>query len=115
VTDPTPPADAADAAPPPPSCEDLRKEAEERPKSLRLLPRITADALRPVWSANPRLLVASIGLKLVNGAGLATALVFGKNLIGDVLAADTGSAAPGIGAVAPQLALVVGIWPRLGW
>jgi hypothetical protein len=58
--------------------------------------------------------VASIGLKLLNGAGLATALVFGKNLIGDVLAADSGSAAPGIGAVAPQLALVVGIVAALG-
>jgi len=119
VTDLDPPADAAppvdaEAPSPPPSCEDLRREAEERPKSLRLLPRITADALRLVWAANPRMLVASIGLKLINGAGLATALIFGKNLIGDVLAADTSSTAPGIGTVAPQLALVVGIVAALG-
>jgi hypothetical protein len=48
VTDPAPPADAASPTPHPPSCEDLRKEAEEQPKSLRLLPRITADAVRLV-------------------------------------------------------------------
>ena len=96
----------------PPSCEDLRKEAEERPKSLRLLPRITADAVRMVWAASPRMLLASIGLKLVNGAGLAVALIFGRNLIGSVLA--TSGTAPGIGAVAPQLVAVVGIVAVLG-
>ena len=63
----------AEPAPSPPSCEDLRPEAAERPKSLRLLPHITADAVRLVWAANPRMLIASIGLKLINGAGLATA------------------------------------------
>jgi ATP-binding cassette, subfamily B, bacterial len=98
----------------PPSCAELRREAEERPKSLRLLPRITADALRLVWASSPRMLLASIALKLVNGAGLATALIFGRNLIADVLAADTSSTAPGIGAVAPQLAAVVGIVAVLG-
>lgn len=61
------------------------------------------------------MLVASIALKLINGAGLATALICGKNLIGSVLSAETGAAAaPGIGAVAPQLALVVGIVALLG-
>jgi hypothetical protein len=85
----------------PPSCEDLPKKAQERPKPLRLLPRITVDAVRLVWAASPRMLVASIGLKLVNGAGLAVALVFGRNLIGSVLA--TSGTTPGIGAVAPQL------------
>jgi ATP-binding cassette subfamily B protein len=98
--------------PRPPSCEDLRKEARERPKSLRLLPRITADAVRLVWAASPRMLIASIGLKLVNGAGLAVALVVGRNLIGSVLA--TSGATPGIGAVAPQLVAVVGIITALG-
>jgi hypothetical protein len=38
-----------DKTPRPTSAEDLSREAEERPKSLRLLPRITADALRIVW------------------------------------------------------------------
>ncbi len=99
-------------APSPPSCEDLRKEAAERPKSLRLLPRITADAVRLVWAASPRMLLASIGLKLVNGAGLAVALVFGRNLIGSVLA--TSGTTPGIGAVAPRLVAVVGIVAALG-
>ncbi|HEX5994598.1 MAG TPA: ABC transporter ATP-binding protein [Jiangellales bacterium] len=105
--------------PPPPAgpavtCSTLRDEAIERPKSLRLLPRITADAVRLVWAANPRMLLASVALKLINGAGLATALIFGRSLISDVLAADTAGGAPGIGTVAPQLALVVGIVAALG-
>jgi len=111
VSDVEPPAQA-EPAPSPPSCEDLRKEAQERPKSLRLLPRITADALRLVWAASPGMLIASIALKLVNGAGLATALIFGRDLIGSVLSAE--GATPGIGAVAPQLAIVVAIVAALG-
>jgi ATP-binding cassette subfamily B protein len=111
-TDHDPPADIEPASPP--TCEQLDREAAERPKSIRLLPRITTDALRLVWAASPALLIASIGLKLVNGAGLAAALIFGRNLISDVLAADSGGAGPGIGAVAPQLALVVGIVAALG-
>jgi len=97
------------------TCHQLEREAAERPKSLRLLPKITADAVRLVWAANLRMLVPSIGLKVVNGAGLAIALIFGKNLIGSVLSADTGSAAtaPGIGAVAPQLPLLGEGWRRL--
>ncbi|HZM79478.1 MAG TPA: ABC transporter ATP-binding protein [Candidatus Limnocylindrales bacterium] len=87
---------------------------DERPKSLRLLPRITADAVRMVWAAAPRLLVASIVLKLVNGAGIAVALIFSKNLIGSVLTAGTAPATTGIGAVAPQLAAVVGVITVMG-
>jgi ATP-binding cassette, subfamily B, bacterial len=105
---------AAEQPAKPPSCEQLQQEAQERPKSIRLLPRITVDALRLVWSASPRMLVASIGLKLVNGAGLALALISSRNLIGEVLAADTATTAPGIGAVAPQLVTVVGVVAGLG-
>ncbi len=114
MTELEPPADG-EAASPPPSCEDLKREAADRSKSLRLLPRITADAVRLVWAASPRMLVASIALKLINGAGLAIALIFANHLIGSVLSAETGSSTPlGIGAVAPQLALVVGIVALLG-
>jgi hypothetical protein len=66
---------AVDAEPAPAvsvTCEQLEQEAAERPKSLKLLPRITADAVRLVWAASPRILIAGIALKLVNGAGLAT-------------------------------------------
>jgi ABC-type multidrug transport system fused ATPase/permease subunit len=112
VTDPQPPADAEPESRPP-SCEDLDREAAERPKSLRLLPRITADAVRLVWAASPPLLLASIALKVVNGLGLAAALVFGRDLIESVLAADS-TGTPGIGSVAPQLAAVVGILAALG-
>jgi len=117
VTDLEPPSEPpgdAEPAPSPPSCEDLDREAEERPKSLRLLPRITGDAVRLVWAASSRMLIASIALKLVNGAGLAAALVFGRDLIGSVLSADAGNSPPGIAAVAPQLAAVVGIVAVLG-
>lgn len=78
------------------------------------MPRITADAVRLVWAASPRMLLASVALKLVNGAGLATALIFGRDLIGGVLAADQAGDAPGIGAVVPQLLTVVGILAALG-
>lgn len=67
-----------------------------------------------VWAASPRMLIASIALKLINGAGLAAALIFGRDLIGSVLTADTAGTTPGIGAVAPQLATVVGIIAVLG-
>jgi hypothetical protein len=69
VTNPEPPAEPdplADKVPEPArpgSCEQLQEEAAERPKSLRLLPRITTDAVRLVWAASPRMLVASIALK----------------------------------------------------
>src|SRR4029450_6933563 len=97
-------------------CDQIQREAEDRPKSLRLLPRITADAVRLVWAASPPVLLLSIVLKLVSGAGLAVALVFARDLIGSVLSADasTPGAAPGIETVAPQLAAVVGIIAALG-
>src|SRR5262245_29618542 len=97
----------------PPTCEEIAKEAAERPKSLRLLPKITADAVRLVWSASPRMFVASVALKLVNGAGLAIALIFGRNLIGSVLQSNTGAPA-GIGSVVPQLVAVVAVIATLG-
>jgi ATP-binding cassette subfamily B protein len=115
TNEPAAPDDAPEDVPRPPSCDDLDREAEERPKSLRLLPRITADALRIVWAAAPRPLTASIVLKLVNGAGVAFALIFSKNLIGSVLATgDHPAQAPGIGAVAPQLAAVVAVITVMG-
>jgi ATP-binding cassette subfamily B protein len=120
MTDLPPPLAAPDTLEPsrPPSCDDLSREAEERPKSLRLLPRITRDALRIVWAAAPRPLVASIALKLLNGAGVAFALIFSKNLIGSVLTANTtttgADTSPGIGSVAPQLAAVVGAITVMG-
>lgn len=107
----TEPATSDDAAPPQ-ARDDIAKEATERPKSLKLLPRITADAVRLVWAANSRLLLASIALKILNGAGLAAALVLGRNLIGSVLSnADSG---PGIGVILPNLVAVVGIIGGLG-
>ncbi|HEV8569199.1 MAG TPA: ABC transporter ATP-binding protein [Actinoplanes sp.] len=116
MTDPEPPADNEAPYAAPPTCEQIKQEAAERPKSLLLLPRITVDAVRLVWAAAPRLLVASITLKLINGLGLAAALVFSRDLIASVLSAGSTTAAtpPGIGAVAPQLLIVVAIIAALG-
>jgi ATP-binding cassette subfamily B protein len=116
VTDPEPPADNEAPYAAPPACEQIKQEAAERPKSLLLLPRITVDAVRLVWAAAPRMLVASITLKLINGLGLAAALVFSRDLIASVLSAGSTAAAtpPGIGAVAPQLLIVVAIIAALG-
>jgi ATP-binding cassette subfamily B protein len=116
VTDPEPPADNEAPYAAPPTCEQIKQEAAERPKSLLLLPRITVDAVRLVWAAAPRMLVASITLKLINGLGLAAALVFSRDLIASVLSAGSTTAAtpPGIGAVAPQLLIVVAIIAALG-
>ncbi len=113
MTNLEPPADSGPTYTPP-SCERIEQEAADRPKSLKLLPKITADAVRLVWAASPGMLTASIALKLVNGAGLAVALVFGRDLIESVLTADTGDAAPGIGVVAPQLVAVLLIVAALG-
>jgi ATP-binding cassette subfamily B protein len=116
VTDLEPPADNEAPYAAPPTCEQIKQEATERPKSLLLLPRITVDAVRLVWAAAPRMLVASITLKLINGLGLAAALVFSRDLIASVLSAGSTTAAtpPGIGAVAPQLLIVVAIIAALG-
>jgi ATP-binding cassette subfamily B protein len=115
VTDPKPPVDNEPPPAAPPTCDELRQEAAERPKSLLLLPRITADAVRLVWAAAPRMLVASIALKLVNGLGLAVALVYSRDLIDSVLSADsTAATPPGISAVAPQLIIVLAIVAALG-
>jgi ATP-binding cassette, subfamily B, bacterial len=116
VTDPEPPADDEAPYATPRTCEQIQQEAAERPKSLLLLPRITVDAVRLVWAAAPRMLVASITLKLINGLGLAAALVFSRDLIASVLSAGGTTAAtpPGIGAVAPQLLIVVAIIAALG-
>jgi ATP-binding cassette subfamily B protein len=116
VTDPEPPAEDEAPRAAPPTCGQLEQEAAERPKSLLLLPRITVDAVRLVWAAAPRMLVASIALKLVNGVGLAVALVYSRNLIESVLSAgsSTVTTPPGIGAVAPQLIAVVAIISLLG-
>lgn len=96
----------------PPSCDELAQEARDRPKSVRLLPRICRDAVRLVWAASPSGLIASVALKLVNGVGLAAALLLGRDLVASVL--DAGSQAVGLGAVAPGLVALVGIVAALG-
>jgi ATP-binding cassette subfamily B protein len=113
VTDHDAPTEPEETGPhSPPTCADLEEEARTRPKSLRLLPRISADAIRLVWAASPSGLTASVALKLVNGVGVAAALLFSRDLIASVL--DAGNQTAGLGAIAPRLAAVVGIVAGLG-
>jgi ATP-binding cassette subfamily B protein len=96
----------------PPTCESLDEEAGRRPKSIRLLPRISRDALRLVWAAAPRELVVSIALKLVSGAGLAIVLLLGRNLMTILLA--SGGTRPSTMDVLPKVAGVAAIISVLG-
>ncbi len=63
-------------------CTSVDEDSRRRLKSWRLLPRICRDALRLVWEAAPRELIVSVALKLVSGAGLAAALLVGRELLG---------------------------------
>jgi ATP-binding cassette subfamily B protein len=113
VTDHNAPTESGQPEPhSPPTCDDLEEEARDRPKSIRLLPRICADAIRLVWAASPSGLLASVALKLVNGVGVAAALLLGRDLVASVL--DAGNQGAGLGAVAPRLIAVVGIVAGLG-
>jgi ATP-binding cassette subfamily B protein len=97
---------------PPPTCESLDEEASRRPKSIRLLPRISRDALRLVWAAAPRELLVSVALKLVSGAGLAVVLLLGRNLMTILL--DSGGTRPSTVDVLPRVAAVAAIISVLG-
>jgi ATP-binding cassette, subfamily B, bacterial len=116
VTHDAPPPDATARPQPgtdaPPTRDELRDEARQRPKSLRLLPRISRDALRLVWAAAPRELVVSIALKLVSGAGLAVVLLLGRNLMTVLL--DSGGTRPTTADVLPGVAALAGIIAVLG-
>lgn len=95
----------------PPSCEDLYEEARTRPRSVRLLPSIIRDAIRLVWAAAPRELTISIVLKVVNGAGLALAFLFGKNLMARLL---TDGPPPRTVDVLPSVLLLAALVSALG-
>jgi ATP-binding cassette, subfamily B, bacterial len=96
----------------PPSWDDLAYEAQNRPKSIRLLPRICRDAVRLVWAASPSGLIASVALKMVSGVGLAAALLVGRDVVAAVL--DAGNRTGGIETVVPALIGVVAIIAGLG-
>jgi ATP-binding cassette subfamily B protein len=96
---------------PPPTGEEPPGEPAERPRSIRLLPRIWRDALRLVWAAAPRELVVSIALKLVNGAGLAVVLLLGRGLMGTLA---SGASGVGSAQVLPRVAAVVAVVSGLG-
>jgi len=97
---------------PPPSCTELAEEASTRPKSLRLLPRISRDALRLVWAAAPRELIVSVALKVVSGAGLAVVLLLGRGLMSTLL--ESGQTMPNTAQVLPMVAAVAAIISVLG-
>lgn len=113
MTDRDTPTSSDDATPPsPPACEELDAEARNRPRSVRLLPRICRDAVRLVWTASPAGLTASVALKLVNGVGIAAALLLARDLAASVLA--SGDQPGGMRTVVPGLVALMVVVAVLG-
>jgi ATP-binding cassette, subfamily B, bacterial len=88
-------------------------EPPEVPRSLRRLPGLCRQAVRLVWAAGPRELLASLAIKVVNGAGLAVVLLLGRDVIAAVGAA--GRSGAGAGVVLPKLLLLTGVTAGLGF
>ena len=82
-------------------------------RSLRRLPGLCRAAVRLVWAAGRRELLAALAIKAVNGAGLAAVLLLGRNVIAAVGAA--GSSGAGVGAVLPELLLLTAVTAGLGF
>jgi ATP-binding cassette subfamily B protein len=78
------------------------------PRSRRLLqlPRVVAKSLQLVWAAGRRELVVTTLLQLLQGAGVAVQLLFGKRVLDQVLSTERSGA---FSDVLPELCLLVGI------
>jgi ATP-binding cassette subfamily B protein len=101
-----------DAEPAPVTWYDI-VEPPEQSRSLRRLPRLCREAVRLVWAAGPRELLASLALKLVGGAGLAVVLLLGRDVVAGVAAA--GRSGAGAGPVLPELLLLTAVTAGLGF
>jgi ATP-binding cassette, subfamily B, bacterial len=81
-------------------------------RSLRRLPGLCRAAVRLVWAAGRRELLAALAIKAVNGAGLALVLLLGRDVVVAVGAADRSGA--GAAAVLPKLLLLTAVTAGLG-
>ena len=88
-------------------------EPQKVPRSLRRLPGLCREAVRLVWAAGRRELVAAMAIKAVNGAGLAVVLLLGRDVIAAVAAA--GRSGAGAGPVLPRLLLLTAVTAGLGF
>jgi ATP-binding cassette, subfamily B, bacterial len=88
-------------------------ESPEVDRSLRRLPRLCREAVRLVWAAGRRELLAVLAVKAVNGAGLAVVLLLGKGVLDEVIAA--GRSGAGAGMVLPKLLLLTLVMAGLGF
>lgn len=68
----------------------------DRRRRLRRTPRLTLDALRLVWRASPRNLVALLLLQLLSGAGVAGQLLIAREIMQELLAVSRGGATSGL-------------------
>jgi ATP-binding cassette subfamily B protein len=88
-------------------------ESPQVDRSLRRLPRLCQEAVRLVWAAGRRELLAVLAVKAVNGLGLAVVLLLGKGVLDEVVAA--GSSGEGAGEVLPRLLLLTVVTAGLGF
>jgi ATP-binding cassette subfamily B protein len=57
-------------------------------RSRRELPRVIAGALRLMWAAGPRELATAVGIELASAAGLAVAVLLGRDVLDGLVQAD---------------------------
>jgi ATP-binding cassette, subfamily B, bacterial len=88
-------------------------ESPEVQRSLRRLPGLCRAAVRLVWAASPRELLAALAIKAAGGAGLAVVLLLGRDVIATIGAA--GRSGAGAGAVLPKLLLLTAVTAGLGF
>ena len=88
-------------------------EPPEAQRSLRRLPGLCRAAVRLVWAASPRELLAALAIKAAGGAGLAVVLLLGRDVIATIGAA--GRSGAGAGAVLPKLLLLTAVTAGLGF
>jgi ATP-binding cassette subfamily B protein len=88
-------------------------ESAQVDRSLRRLPRLSREAVRLVWAAGRRELLVVLGIKAVNGLGLAAILLLGKGVLDEVIAA--GRSGGGAGDVLPRLLLLTVVMAGLGF
>jgi len=79
-------------------------DSPEVERSLRRLPRLCREAVRLVWAAGRHELLIVLGVKAVNGIGLAVVLLLGKGVLDEVIAA--GRSGSGAGQVLPRMLLL---------
>lgn len=85
--------------------EDLHRPADRRGQ-IRRTPGLAADALRMVWAASPRHLLAMGLTQLLASAGVAAQLLIARRILEELIAVSDGGSTS---ALYPPLAVFVGV------